>query len=96
MRVAPNCTRVSGWLRNYEPAADGCGGEVVIEVVRNETHDSSTDYIQPEVGQRLRAFYPEPLSPGSRLPIGKSVSVELTYLAGPSGGRVVVRTIETR
>lgn len=94
MKAAPNRTVVTGRLKKYEPAADGYGGEVEIEVVRNESPDPSADFIKPEPGKTLRAFYAQPDPPARSLPIGKRVRVELTFLGGPGGGRAVVQSLK--
>jgi hypothetical protein len=95
MKVAPNRTVVTGRLRKFEPAADGYGGDIEIEVLRNESPDPAADFIKPEAGKVLRAFYAQPDPPAASLPIGRRVRVELTYLGGPSGGRAVVQSLET-
>ena len=60
MKTPPNKTVVTGRLQKFEPAVDGYGGDLEIEVVSNESPDPSADFIKPEAGKQLRAFYPEP------------------------------------
>jgi hypothetical protein len=92
MKTAPNETVIHGNLIGYTPAADGYGGDVEIEVIRNDTPDPAADFIRPAAGSRVRAFYPprdgEPLPP-----IGTKVAATLTLSAGPFGGRIVVRSL---
>ena len=94
MKAAPNRTVVTGRLKKFEPAADGYGGDVEIEVARNESPDPSADFIKPEPGKTLRAFYAQPDPPAGSLPIGKRVRVELVFLGGPGGGRAVVQSLK--
>lgn len=91
MKSAPNLTVVRGRLLAYVPAPDGFGGEIEIEVSRNETADPAGDFIRPAVGSRVRAFYARDAS--ELPPIGASVRAELTFSGGPSGSRVVVRSL---
>jgi hypothetical protein len=93
VKVAPNKTIVTGRLRSYEPAADGFGGYVEIEISKNESPDPAADFIRPKPGQMLRAFYGQPHPPAKKLPIGRRVRVEVTFLAGPFGGRAVVQEL---
>jgi hypothetical protein len=94
MKTAPNKTVVTGLLQGYEPAADGYGSNVQIEVVSNESPVASTDFIKPEAGGTLRAFCPEPSERALSSLKGQVVKVELTFLGGPSGGRAVVQSIK--
>ncbi|MBE7416520.1 MAG: hypothetical protein HS128_02030 [Ideonella sp.] len=95
MKTAPNATTVTGVLRSCHPAADGFGGEVEIEVAANETADPRADFIRPEPGRPLRAFYGElnDRPGGVRALVGRRVRVQLSFLGGPTGGRVVVRKL---
>jgi len=95
MRAKSNKTIVTGWLRTYEPASDGYGGEIKVEVIANESSDAAGDFLKPSAGESLRAFYAQPDPPATALPIGKRVRVELTFLGGPGGGRPVVQSIRT-
>ena len=81
---------MSGVLRKFEPAADGFGGDVEIEVSKNESPDPAADFIKPKPGKTLRAFYGQVPLP---VPIGRRVRVELTFLGGPFGGRFVVQSL---
>jgi hypothetical protein len=94
MKVAPNETVVTGQLKKYEPAADGYGGDVEIEVAHNASPDPAADFIKPQPGTTLRAFYAQPDPPPASLPIGRRVRVELTFLGGPGGGRAVVQSLK--
>ncbi len=93
MKTAPNRTVVTGTLRSYAAAADGYGGTVEIEVIRNESPDPAADFVKPTAGKTLRAFYAQPDPPAAALPIGRRVRVELTLLGGPFGERVVVQSL---
>ena len=92
MKAAPNETSIHGTLLNYTPAADGYGGEVEIEVIRQDGKDPSSDFIRPAVGSRVRAFCP-PESPAPNLPVGQRVNATLTFSGGPFGSRIVVRSL---
>ena len=93
MKTPPNRTVVTGRPRKFEPAADGYGGDLEIEVVSNDSPDASADFIKPEAGKPLRAFYAQPSPPDISLLMGRLVRVELTFLGGPSGGRAVVQSL---
>ena len=93
MKTPPNKTVVTGVLQNFEPAVDGYGGDLEIEVLSNESPDPSADSIKPEAGSQLRAFYPEASEREISLLIGGLVRVDLTFLGGPSGGRAVVQSL---
>lgn len=93
MKTPPNRTVVTGRLQKFEPAVDGYGGDLEIEVVSNESPDPSADFIKPGAGKQLRAFYPEPSERDISLLMGRLVRVDLTFLGGPSGGRAVVQNL---
>ena len=93
MKTPPNRTVVTGRLQKFEPAVDGYGGDIEIEVVSNESPDPSADFIKPAAGKQLSAFYPEPSERDIALLIGRLVRVDLTFLGGPSGGRAVVQSL---
>jgi hypothetical protein len=85
MKTPPNRTVVTGRLQKFEPAVDGYGGDLEIEVVSNVSPDPSADFIRPEAGKQLRAFYPEPSEREISLLIGRFVRVDLTFLGGTRG-----------
>jgi hypothetical protein len=89
MKTAPNRTVVTGRLLTFQPAADGYGGDLVIEVVTNESR-SFGGFLKPQAGS-LRAFYPGPEQEEDLVACRKSVRVDLTFLGGPRG-RAVVRS----
>jgi hypothetical protein len=93
MKTPPNKTVVTGRLQKFESAVDGYGGDLEIEVVSNESPDPSADFIKPEAGKQLRAFYPGPSERDISSLIGGLVRVDLTFLGGPSGGRAVVQSL---
>ncbi len=92
MKAAPNSTVVHGILRSAEAAADGFGGHVEIDVVDNASPDPATDFLRPEPGKPLRAFYGA-LDAATGKMVGRRVRAELTLNAGPSGGQAVVRDL---
>jgi hypothetical protein len=81
---------IEGTVRAIRPARDGQGHEVEIEVHRNLSHGSSSDFIQPAQGQFLRLFAAE--SP--RVAIGDRVRVQARLLAGPFGSRTVLEQLD--
>lgn len=95
MKSAPGQTIVSGLLRRCEPAPDGFGGDVEIEVEANESTDPAGDFIRPEPGTVLRAFFGE-LDPPVQQWTGLRVRATLTFLGGPGGGRAVVQRLVKR
>lgn len=94
MKAAPNKTILIGRLLRFEAAADGYGGEVEIETIRNESPDPAKDFLKPQASGRLRAFVPEPDAALLSSLIGRLVRAELTFLGGPSGGRAVVQDLK--
>jgi hypothetical protein len=96
MKSAPNSTIVTGVVHRCELAGDGFGGELEIEVAENETPNPRADFIRPEPGKPLRAFYGQLTDlPDANLLVGRRVRAHLTFLGGPTGGRVVVQRLET-
>lgn len=82
-------------LRRCEPAPDGFGGDVEIEVEVNESPDPAGDFIRPQPGTVLTAFFGELGPPVQRL-TGSPVRATLTWLGGPGGGRAVVQRLVKR
>lgn len=74
-------------MRSFTPSPDGRGGEVELEVLRNESPSPDEDFIRPEPGQPLLAWCTDLPS----FPPESEVTVRLTFLGGPTGGRAVVR-----
>ena len=93
MHAAPNKTVLKGTLRHFALAADGFGGDIEIEVIENASPDPDADFIKPEPGKTVHAFYAQPELPDVKQLIGRRVRVELTFLGGPSGSRVVVQAL---
>ena len=92
MKTASNCTVVTGTLRACVPAADGYGSHVEIDVASNDSPNHSADFIKPELGKTLRAFFaPQPGLDAAQALVGSGVKATLTYLGGPSGGQAVVQ-----
>ena len=97
MKAAPNNTVVTGTLRKCEPAADGFGGDIEIEIATNESPDPNADFIKPEPGKPMRAFCaPQPDLADLSVLIGQRVRVQLSFLGGPFGGRAVVRSLKAK
>jgi len=97
MKAAPNCTVVTGTLRACAPAADGYGSHVEIDVASNESPSASGDFIKPQAGKTLRAFFPpQPAHDAAPALVGSHVQVTMTYLGGPSGGQAVVQSLKAK
>lgn len=97
MKAAPNQTVVTGKLRACVPAADGYGSHVEIEVGSNVSPDAAADFIKPEAGKTLRAFFaPQRSLDAAPALVGCQVQVTLTYLGGPSGGQPVVQSLKAK
>jgi hypothetical protein len=97
MKAVTNSTVISGKLLSCVPAKDGYGSHVEIEVASNESHSPSADFIKPEAGKTLRAFFaPQPALDTARTLVGRDIKATLTYLSGPSGGQAVVQQLEVR
>ena len=98
MKVAPNSTVVTGVLRTFEPAPDGFGGDVEIEVARNDSPNPDADFIKPQSGGVVRAFFgdqPEQGAGAAKL-VGRRVRAHLTLLGGPGGDRAVVQLLKPK
>ena len=97
MKTAANSTVVTGTLRACVPAEDGYGSHVEIEVKSNESPNPSADFIKPESGKMLRAFFaPQPALDAAKTLVGSEVKATLTYLGGPSGGQAVVQHLKAK
>jgi hypothetical protein len=96
MKAAPNKTVLLGRLMRFDAAADGYGGEVEIEIARNESPDPAKDFLKPQTGARLRAFLPQPDPALLGLLAGRMVRAELVFLGGPGGGRAVVQELRAQ
>ena len=88
MRVKPNKTIVEGRVSRIEPAADGIGAEVEIEVDSAESAAGHQDFIGAKPGSKVKMFaaVPEELQHGRRYRLTASL------LGGPGGERVVVES----
>lgn len=87
--VRPNKTLVRAVLGTFTPAADGFGGNLELDVRRNDSASADDDFLRPEIGRAMTAFAAESpsLAPGSE------VDVQLTFIGGPRGGRAVVQSL---
>jgi hypothetical protein len=90
MLVKPNSTTLRGTVKAIRPEPDGWGVEIDLQIDRNESESSPTDFIRPEPGSVLRVFAAEP----GGLSVGDVLRAETTLNAGPFGGRVVLRSFE--
>ncbi|MBL0163884.1 MAG: hypothetical protein IPP82_09660 [Xanthomonadales bacterium] len=87
--MRPNRTRVRAVLNAYAPAADGYGGELDLQVLRNDSASADEDFLKPKVGSSIKAFaHEQPV-----IEPGQTVDIELTVLGGPRGERTVVQAI---
>lgn len=84
-----NRTVVRAILGAFAPAVDGCGGDIELTVLRNDSPMPEDDFLRPHAGAVLTAFtFDAPtLAPGSE------VDIQLTFVGGPRGGRPVVQEI---
>ncbi len=94
MKSSPNKTVVTGTLRTYAPATDGFGGDIDIEVIKNESPDPDADFLKPEPGKIMRAFCGQAESSDAMSMVGRRVRAQLTFLGGPFGGRAVVQGLK--
>jgi hypothetical protein len=90
MLAKPNKTLIEGTVRAIEPASEGRGHEIEIEVHRNLSHGKSDDFIQPAQGQSLHLFAAQ--TPD--VAIGDRVRVQARLLAGPFGERTVLEQLD--
>jgi hypothetical protein len=93
MNTAPNETVVSAQLVEWKPAADGYGGDVVLDVLANESPARERDFIRPEAGKRVTAFCPPALQPQVTALLRRRVRARMTFLGGPTGSRAVLQDI---
>jgi hypothetical protein len=90
MLAKPNKTVIEGTVRAIEPASEGQGHEIEIEVDRNLSRGLSDDFIQPAEGQSLHLFAAQ--TPD--VTIGDRVRVQARLLAGPFGERTVLEQLD--
>jgi len=90
MLAKPNKTVIEGTVRGIEPASDGQGLEIEIEVYRNLSRGRSDDFIQPAEGRSLILFAAQ--TPG--VTVGDRVRVQARLLAGPFGERRVLEQLD--
>ena len=90
MQVRTNKTVLHAIVGAYQPAADGIGGDLALEVVANATKSPADDFIRPAPGSTLRTY----ISEDPAIAAGSKVAVELKYLGGPRGGRAIVQSIK--
>lgn len=90
MQSQKNQTVIEGTVRGIRLDKGGYGLNVEIEVSRNLSPVEDADFLKPQRGDRLTLFTAE--TPGAE--VGQRVRVEARLLAGPSGGRIVLKRIE--
>ena len=90
MLAKPNKTVVEGTVRAINPASDGQGHDIEIEVCRNLSRGRSDDFIQPAEGQSLILFTAQTPS----VTVGDRVRVQARLLAGPFGERPVLEQLD--
>lgn len=90
MHTKPNSTRLTGRVAAIRPEADGWGAEVDLDVLSNDTPSPDGDFIRPQGGQKLTAFYTRP----DDLKVGDVVRAEASLSGGPTGSRAVLRSVQ--
>lgn len=90
MLVKPNTTTVQGKVRNVNPAKDGWGTEIEIEVLENESPSMEKDFLRPSPGSIIKVFYSEKVN----LHEGDIVKAKASLNAGPFGSRTVAESID--
>jgi hypothetical protein len=91
MLAKPNKTVIEGTVRAVEPASEGQGHEIEIEVHRNLSRGKTDDFIQPTQGQCLHLFATQ----APDVAIGDRVRVQARLLAGPFGERTILEQLDT-
>ena len=82
-----NCPKVRAKFRKFVPAEDGYGGDVELEIIENRSLSEEHDFLRPKAGEILKAF----AGVAPNLASGTEVTANLTYVGGPSGGRVLLQ-----
>ena len=88
MRIKPNKTIVEGRVARIEPAADGIGAEVEIEIERSRSAEGHEDFIGARPGSKIRMFAAAP----EELEAGRRYRLTASLLGGPGGERVIVES----
>ena len=87
MIVHSNETLIQAVVKHITACADGCGHEVDLEVLGNESPDPKTDFLKPKVGDQLKVF-----SADLRLlEAGNRIRAALGLSGGPFAQRPVMR-----
>lgn len=92
MNLHPNKTLIEGRVKRVEPAADGIGGEVVVDVLHCRSAEGFEDFIGAKPGEELTLFTTEPQA----IEAGQSYNLTARVLGGPRGERTVVEAAELR
>jgi hypothetical protein len=90
MIVQGNETAVRARVTRVDPAADGYGHEVGLEILGNDTPNPNTDFLKPRAGDHLKVFAAD--LAGIRA--GTRIRATLGLSGGPFGQRTVLRTAE--
>jgi hypothetical protein len=88
MRIKPNKSIVEGRISRIEPAADGFGADIEVEVDASDAAHGHEDFIGARPGTKVKMFaaVPEEIEAGGRYRFTASL------LGGPRGERVVVES----
>ena len=93
MIVHPNQSQFVGRIQSIVPCQDGWGADLQVEILKNESYDSRSDFISAETGQLLALFVPpRPKNPNFKA--GQTMRLKAKLLAGPLGERVVLESAE--
>ena len=87
MIVHPNQTIVKALVKGIVPSQDGTGHELDLEILKNESPDPKTDFLQPHVGDRLKVF----ASDVGDLSGGLHIQATLALAGGPFQERTLLR-----
>jgi hypothetical protein len=86
MNLRPNKSLIEGKVKRVTRAADGVGGDVVVDVLECKPADDLDDFIGAEPGAELTLFTAEP----DAIEPGKSYRLTTRVLGGPNGERMVI------
>lgn len=87
MLIRPNETMITGTIRDIQPAEDGIGGEVKIEIHSNDSPNPQKDFLRLSSGNLVTVFTSNP----AKLQVGSTVQATLELAAGPFSQRTVLR-----
>lgn len=90
MMLRPNKSLIEGTVTRVTPAADGIGGDVVIDVRQCGPTGGFDDFIGAQPGDALTLFTAAP----DAIEAGKAYRLTARVLGGPNGERIVVEDAE--